>query len=87
MAKSNETTNMEIVERVAKLEERVDLGMEFLKGELKEIKDNHLHTLQKDVSDLKIQVNTLMVKIGIIVSAAVIAIELAMRLLEKTLLK
>lgn len=78
---------MEIVERVAKLEERVDLGMEFLKGELKEIKDNHLHTLQKDVSDLKIQVNTLMVKIGIIVSAAVIAIELAMRLLEKTLLK
>lgn len=74
-----ETTNVDIIERVAKLEERVDSGMKYITEDLKDIKENHLHTLQKDVSDLKIQVNTLMVKIGIIVSAATIMIDLIFR--------
>lgn len=74
-----ETTNVDIIERVAKLEERVDSGMKYINEDLKDIKENHLHTLQKDVSELKIQVNTLMVKIGIIVSAATIMIDLIFR--------
>lgn len=87
MEKSNQTTNMEIVERVAKLEERVDSGMGYINKELKEIKDNHLHTLQTDVNDLKIKVNTLTVKISIIVSVAVIVIEMLMRIFEHAIMK
>ena len=76
-----ETTNVDIIERVAKLEERVDSGMKYINEDLKDIKENHLHTLQKDVSELKIQVNTLMVKIGIIVSVATILIDFIFRFL------
>jgi len=72
---------MEIVERVAKLEVRVDVGMDFLKGELREIKDNHLHTLQCDVNDLKLKVNTLTVKIGIVVAVATLVVDLVFRFL------
>ncbi len=83
MAKCKEATSMDIIERVAKLEERVDSGFGYIKEELKEIKENHLHTLQKDVSDLKIQVNTLMVKMGIIVAVVTIVIDIAIRLIFK----
>lgn len=83
MAKSRNTTNMDVIERVAKLEERVDSGFGYIKEELKEIKDNHLHTLQKDVGDLKIQVNTLAVKMGVIVAVITIVIDIAIRLIFK----
>jgi len=72
-------TNMNIIERVAKLEERVDTGFGYIKEELKEIKENHLHTLQNDVSDLKIKVNTLTIKIGLLVAGIVIIIDLVIR--------
>lgn len=81
MEKHKETTNTEIVERVAKLEERVDSGFGYIKEELKEIKENHLHTLQADVSDLKIKVNTLTVKIGVAVTIATIVIDFVFRFL------
>lgn len=83
MAKQKESTNTDVVERVAKLEVRVDLGMDFLKGELTEIKNNHLHTLQADVNDLKLKVNTLAVKMGVIVAVVTIVIDIAIRFIFK----
>lgn len=74
---------VKILERVAKLEERVDGGLNFVEKQLKEIKDNHLQHLQKDVSDLKIQVNTLAVKISIAVAVVTILMDLLFRFLLK----
>lgn len=73
------TINM--LERVAKLEERVDGGFGFVNKELKEIKENHLHQLQADVSDLKIKVSTLAVKISIAAAVATIVGDFTFRLL------
>ncbi|HXK52987.1 hypothetical protein H6802_03140 [Candidatus Nomurabacteria bacterium] len=73
------TINM--LERVAKLEERVDGGFGFVNKELKEIKENHLHQLQADVSDLKIKVSTLAVKISIAAAVATIVGDFIFRLL------
>lgn len=73
------TINM--LERVAKLEERVDGGFGFVNKELKEIKENHLHQLQTDVSDLKIKVSTLAVKISIAAAVATIVGDFIFRLL------
>ncbi len=83
MAKSKETTIMDIIERVAKLEERVDSGFGYIKEELKDIKENHIHTLQCDVNDLKLKVNTLAVKMGVIVAVVTIVIDIAIRLIFK----
>lgn len=80
MQNENQNT-IEMYERVAKLEERVDGGFSFVSKELKEIKDNHLHQLQTDVSDLKIKVNTIAVKVSISVAIATILIDLAFRFL------
>lgn len=74
-----DTINM--LERVAKLEERVDGGFGYVNKELKEIKENHLHQLQADVSDLKIKVSTLAVKISIAAAVATIVGEFIFRLL------
>lgn len=68
-------------ERVAKLEERVDGGFNFVGKELKEIKDNHLHQIQADVNDLKIKVNTIAVKVSLAVAVATVLIDLAFRFL------
>lgn len=73
------TVNM--LERVAKLEERVDGGFGFVNKELKEIKENHLHQLQADVTDLKIKVSTLAVKVSITASIAMIVVDLVFRFL------
>ena len=73
------TINM--LERVAKLEERVDGGFGFVNKELKEIKENHLHLLQMDVTDLKINVSTLAVKVSITASIAMIVVDLVFRFL------
>jgi len=73
------TINM--LERVAKLEERVDGGFGFVNKELKEIKENHLHQLQTDVTDLKIKVSTLAVKVSITASIAMIVVDLVFRFL------
>jgi hypothetical protein len=72
-----------ILERVAKLEERVDGGLGFIGKELKEIKENHLQHLQADVSNLKIQVNTLAVKISVTVAIATVLVDLAFRFFFK----
>ena len=80
MQKDKEIT-VEIHERVAKLEERVDGGFKFVGKELKEIKDNHLHQIQADVNDLKIKVNTIAVKVSLAVAVATIVIDLAFRFL------
>ena len=77
--KSVDTINM--LERVAKLEERVDGGFGFVNKELKEIKENHLHQLQTDVSDLKVKVSTLAVKISIAAAVATIIGDFIFRLL------
>jgi len=78
----NEDQNtIKMYERVAKLEERVDGGFEFVSKELKEIKDNHLHQLQTDVSELKLKVNTIAVKVSVAVAVATILIDLAFRFL------
>ena len=74
-----DTINM--LERVAKLEERVDGGFGFVNKELKEIKENHLHQLQTDVSDLKVKVSTLAVKISIAAAVATIGGEFIFRFL------
>ena len=73
------TINM--LERVAKLEERVDGGFGFVNKELREIKENHLHQLQTDVTDLKIKVSTLAVKVSVTASIAMIVVELVFRFL------
>lgn len=79
---SDENLNtVEMHERVAKLEERVDGGFKFIGKELKEIKDNHLHQLQDDVSELKIKVNTIAVKVSVAVAIATILTDLAFRFL------
>lgn len=80
MQNENSTT-VEMHERVAKLEERVDGGFKFIGKELKEIKDNHLHQLQSDVNDLKIKLNTITVKVSVAVALATILIDLAFRFL------
>ena len=77
--KSVDTINM--LERVAKLEERVDGGFDFVNKELKEIKENHLHQLQADVSDLKVKVSTLAVKFSIAAAVATIIGDFIFRLL------
>lgn len=76
-----------LIERVARIEERVDNKFDYLGGELKTIKENHLQHLQKDVTDLKIQVATLAVKVGIITAVAVAAIEIIVRIAEHFILK
>ncbi len=73
------TINM--LERVAKLEERVDGGFGFVNKELREIKENHLHQLQSDVTDLKIKVSTLAVKVSVTASIAMIVVDLVFRFL------
>ncbi len=79
---NNEPVNtVEMLERVAKLEERVDGGFGSVNKELKEIKENHLHQLQADVSDLKVKVSTLAVKISIAAAVATIVGDFIFRLL------
>lgn len=73
------TINM--LERVAKLEERVDGGFGFVNKELREIEENHLHQLQADVTDLKIKVSTLAVKVSVTASIAMIIVDLVFRFL------
>ena len=73
------TINM--LERVAKLEERVDGGFGFVNKELREIKENHLHQLQSDVTELKIKVSTLAVKVSVTASIAMIVVVLVFRFL------
>ena len=73
------TINM--LERVAKLEERVDGGFGFVNKELREIKENHLHQLQSDVTDLKIKVSTLAVKVSVTASIAMIIVDVVFRFL------
>jgi len=73
------TINM--LERVAKLEERVDGGFGFVNKELREIKENHLHQLQSDVTELKIKVSTLAVKVSVTASIAMIIVDLVFRFL------
>jgi len=70
-----------MLERVAKLEERVGGGFGFVNKELKEIKENHLHQLQMDVTDLKIKVSTLAVKVSVTASIAMIVVDLVFRFL------
>ena len=77
--KSVDTINM--LERVAKLEERVDGGFGFVNKELREIKENHLHQLQSDVTELKIKVSTLAVKVSVTASIAMIVVDLVFRFL------
>ena len=83
MAKDRIATNLEIVERVAKLEERVDNGLNYINKDLSEIKNNHLHTLQCDVDNLKIQVNTITVKISVAVAIVTIIIDVVFRVFFK----
>jgi hypothetical protein len=83
MTEPESVDTIKMLERVAKLEERVDGGFVYLNKELKEIKDNHLHQLQSDVSDLKVKVNTLAVKVSIAASIAMILVDLAIRFFFK----
>lgn len=78
---SNSVNTVKMHERVAKLEERVDGGFNFIGKELKEIKNNHLHHIQADVNDLKIKVNTIAVKVSLAVAVATVLIDLAFRFL------
>ena len=75
------TINM--LDRVAKLEERVGGCFGFVNKELKEIKENHLHQLQMDVTDLKIKVSTLAVKVSIAASLTMIVVDVVFRFLFK----
>ena len=76
-------SNFDIVERVAKLEERTDLGFKFVNETLKDLKDNHLHTLQTDVDDLKLKVNTIAVKISVAVAIITVVIDIVFRVFFK----
>lgn len=80
---NNQSTDTYMGERIAKLEERVDGGLGYINRELAEIKNNHLHTLQTDVTDLKIKVNTLTVKVSVGVAIATILVDLIFRYLLK----
>ena len=82
MSMSDKPVNtINMLERVAKLEERVDGGFGFVNKELREIKENHLHQLQTDVTDLKIKVSTLAVKVSVTASIAMIIVDLVFRFL------
>lgn len=72
-----------ILERVAKLEERVNGGLGYVQKELQDIKENHLCHLQADVSDLKVKVNTLAVKVSLAASLAMILVDLIIRFFFK----
>ena len=62
--------NNDILERVARLEERVDNGLKYIREQIDEIRDNHLHALQTDIGDLKKQVSALTVKMAAIIAIA-----------------
>lgn len=79
MSNTEPIDTVRILERVAKLEERVDGGLGYVQKELREIKENHLQHLQADVTDLKLKVNSIAVKVSIGVSVATILIELVFR--------
>lgn len=79
MEKNQPVDTVKMLERVAKLEERVDGGFNYVGNELKEIKENHLQHLQTDVNELKIQINTLAVKVSIAVAIATIVVDIAFR--------
>lgn len=79
MEKSGPVNTISMFERVAKLEERVNGGFTYVEKELTEIKENHLYHLQADVNELKIQVNTLAVKVSIAVAIATIIVDIALR--------
>lgn len=83
MPETEPVNTVKMLERVAKLEERVDGGLGFIGKELKEIKENHLRHLQTDVSQLKIQVNTLAVKISVSVAIATVLVDMAFRFFFK----
>lgn len=83
MEKSRPVNTINMLERVAKLEERVNGGFVYVEKELTEIKENHLQHLQADVTELKIQVNTLAVKISIGVAIATIIVDIAFRFFFK----
>lgn len=81
MTENEPVDTIKMLERVAKLEERVDGGFGYVNKELKEIKDNHLYHLQADVSDLKVKVSTLAVKISIAAAVATIVGDFVFRLI------
>ena len=83
MPETEPVDTVKMLERVAKLEERVDGGFGYVNKELKEIKENHLHQLQADVSDLKVKVSTLAVKISIAAAVATIVGDFVFRLIFK----
>ncbi|MBP9781063.1 hypothetical protein KBC89_00215 [Candidatus Woesebacteria bacterium] len=83
MNNNNQSTDTNMRERIAKLEERVDGGLGYINKELVEIKENHLYHLQADVTDLKMKVNTLAVKVSVGVAIATILIDLVFRFLLK----
>jgi hypothetical protein len=80
---NNQSTDTNMGERIAKLEERVDGGLGYINKELVEIKENHLYHLQADVTDLKMKVNTLTVKVSVGVAIATILVDLVFRYLLK----
>lgn len=81
MTENKPVDTVKMLERVAKLEERVDGGFGYVNKELKEIKDNHLYHLQADVNDLKVKVSTLAVKISIAAAVATIIGDFVFRLI------
>jgi len=81
MTENEPVNTVKMLERVAKLEERVDGGFGYVNKELKEIKDNHLYHLQADVNDLKVKVSTLAVKISIAAAVATIIGDFVFRLI------
>jgi hypothetical protein len=83
MNNNSQSTDTNMRERIAKLEERVDGGLGYINKELVEIKENHLYHLQADVTDLKMKVNTLAVKVSVGVAIATILIDLVFRFLLK----
>ena len=83
MIENKPVDTVKMLERVAKLEERVDGGFGYVNRELKEIKENHLHHLQTDINELKLRVNTLAVKISIAAALATIIGDVFFRLVFK----
>jgi len=81
------TTNGKLLERVAKLEQRVESELANIKKSIDDIKDNHLHTLQSDVSDLKIKLNTLTVKVSAIVAIATVTVNIVLEVVFRFLIK
>lgn len=77
-------TNMRIskIERgQAALKQEVKSGFKYIEKELKDIKNNHLHTLEEKMTTMQVKIATITTRQTIVLSIAVFIITMAVNLI------